>query len=63
MFFWLIDQEQELTSDRIKQKLQEFFFTISIDRAKALTDQKCLNQNFHFENSKTWIFTLWNNIL
>ena len=55
--------EQESTSDWTRQKLQDFFFTISIDQAKTSTDQKCLIQNFHLENSRTWIFTLWNNIL
>ena len=40
-----------------------FFFTISIDRAKVSTDQKRCISNFHLENSRTWIFILWNNIL
>ena len=26
-------------------------------------DWKCCILNFHLENSRTWIFTLWNNIL
>ena len=55
--------EQELSSDRDIQKLQDFFFTISIDRAKASTNQKCLTSNFHLKNFRTWIFTSWNNIL
>ena len=33
-----------------------FFFTI-------LIGWKCLILNFHLENSRTWIFNLWNNIL
>ena len=40
-----------------------YFFTISIDWAKVLIDRKCCILNFHLENSRTWIFTLWNNIL
>ena len=43
--------KQELSSDRDIQKLQDFFFTISIDRAKASTNQKCLTSNFHLKNS------------
>ena len=39
-------------SDRTIQKLQDFFFTISIDRAKVLTNRKNLIQNFHLENSE-----------
>ena len=57
--------EQKLSSDQDIQKLQDYFLTISIDRAKVSTDRKCLTSNFYLENSKTWIFTsttLWNNI-
>ena len=50
--------EHESNSDRTIQKLQDFFFTILIDRAKVSTDRKCLTANFHLESSKTWIFTL-----
>ena len=45
--------EQESNSDRAKQKLQDFFFTISIDRAKVSTHRKCLTSNFHLKNSIT----------
>ena len=55
--------KQESTSDRTRQKLQDFFYTISINQAKVSANWKCLIQNFHLENSRTWIFTLWNNIL
>ena len=55
--------EQESSSDRDIQKLHDFFLTISIDRAKASIDKKCLTSNFHLENFRIWIFTLWNNIL
>ena len=43
-----------------------YHFKASTDRAKVLTNQKCLTLNFHLENSRPWIFTLttlWNNIL
>ena len=53
----LIDCHKPSRNSRI------FFFTISIDRAKVLTDRKCCILNFHLENFRTWIFTLWNNIL
>ena len=39
------------------------FLPFLIDWAKTLTDKKCYILNFHLENSRTWIFTLWNNIL
>ena len=39
------------------------FLTILIDRAKVLTDRKYWFSSFLLENSKTWIFTLWNHIL
>jgi len=51
--------EQELSSDRDIQKLQDFFFTISIDRAKASTSRNSWNLNFHKENSRIQIFTLF----
>ena len=54
--------KQESSSDRDIEKLQDFFFTISIDQAKTSTNRKCLTSNFHSENSRTWIFTLWKNI-
>ena len=41
--------EQKSNSDRIIQKLQDFFFNISINQAKVSTDRKCLTSNFHFE--------------
>ena len=50
--------EQESNNDRIIQKLQDYFLTISIDRAKDSNDRKCYILNFHLENSRTWIFTL-----
>ena len=39
------------------------FLSFSIDWAKDSTDQKCHISNSHLENSRTWILTLWNNIL
>ena len=39
------------------------FLSFSIDWAKDSTDQKCYISNSHLENSRTWILTLWNNIL
>jgi len=39
------------------------FLPFSIERAKTSTDWKCWIPNFHLENSRTWIFILWNNIL
>ena len=65
-FFDFQSIKQESSSDQDIQKLQNYFFTISIDQAKVSTDRKCLTSNFHLENSRTWIFTiitLWNNIL
>ena len=44
--------ELESTSDRTRQKLQDFFFTILIHRAKTSTNRKNLIQNFHLENSE-----------
>ena len=55
--------EQESSSDQDIPKLNDFFLTISIDQAKASIDKKCLTSNFHLENFRIWIFTLWNNIL
>ena len=41
------------------RKFRIIFFNISIDRAKVLTDRKTWISNFHLENSKSWIFTLF----
>ena len=61
-YFWSIKcsfrlVKQESSSNRNIQRLQDFFFTVSIDRTKVSTNQKCLTLNFHLENSRTWIFT------
>ena len=45
--------KHESSSDRDIQKLQDYFLTISIDRAKDSTDRKCYILNFHLENSRT----------
>ena len=52
--FWGTRLSQQWS--RHLETLGFFFFTILIGR-------KCLILNFHLENSRTWIFTLWNNIL
>ena len=59
--FWSIEQESNI--DRFIQRLQYYFLTILTERAKALTNRKYWILNFHLKNSKTWIFSLWNNIL
>ena len=40
-----------------------FSLPFLIDWAKVLTDRKYWFSIFHLENSRTWIFTLWNHIL
>ena len=38
------------------------FLTILINRVKVSTDRKYWFSNFHLENSRSWIFNLWNHI-
>ena len=60
LFDWLNRNRIAIETSR---NFKIIFRTISIDRAKVLTDWKYWFSNFHLENFRTWIFTLWNHIL
>ena len=61
--FWPIISNKNQIVIEPSRNSRIIFLTILIDWAKISTDRKYWFSNFHLENSRTWIFTLWNHIL